>query len=251
MERPTLAGMPSSSSDLNVAHRAGRLILAWIIRILGVLALVMLLLALTPLPRLVYDWLGHVPEAFSGSPDYIVLMGGGGIPSESGLMRCYETAAQADRHPRARVLVAMPREPDEPEGQPGAVARELMFRGVDRSRIVQEGRGRHTREQAVNAWALVGGPGKDPALLVVSSPDHVRRSVLAFRRAGFARVAGAGAFGQDLQADLRLPDEPGSTLPNPAHSILLRYRLWENLGMELDVFRELTALLYYRVRGWI
>lgn len=235
--------------DVNLPHRLGRFFLRRLIHALGVLTLVLLLLALTPLPGLAYGWLGRAAGDAPNAPDVIVMMGGGGIPSESGLMRCYETAVQATHYPKARIIVAMPREPGETNGKPSAVVREIMLRGVDRSRIAQEGRGRHTREQALELWKMTDGARHAPAILVVSSPEHIRRSVLAFRKAGFKQVGGAGAYSQHLQADLSLPS--ASPVPNPAHSELLRYRVWENVGVEIKVLRELTALLYYRIRGWI
>lgn len=235
--------------DVNLTHRLGRFFLRRLISTLGVLTLLLLLLALTPLPGWAYGWLGRSGGDAPGAPEVIVMMGGGGIPSESGLMRCYETAAQAAHHPKARVMVAMPLEPGETNGKPSAVVREIMLRGVERGRIAQEGRGRHTREQALEVWKMTEGSHHPPALLIVSSPEHIRRSVLAFRKVGFRQVGGAGAYSQHLQADLSLPST--SPVPNPAHSELFRYRVWENVEVEIRVLRELTALLYYRVRGWI
>ena len=241
--------MAKPAPELNLFHRVLRLGLRVLIQMLGVLALLMWLLALTSLPGMAYGWLGRVSDPPAGPPELIVMMGGGGIPSESGLLRCYATAVQAHQHAKARVIVAMPYEPGEGPGRPSAVVQELMLRGVEKSRITQEGAGRHTREQALKVWALAGGDRKQPTVCVVSSPEHIRRSALAFRKAGFTKVAGAPAFSQHLQADQTLT-EP-TTLPNPAHSVLLRYRMWDNLLLEIKVLREYTALLYYRVRGWI
>lgn len=241
--------MAKNAPELNLTHRILRLGLRVLIQVLGGLALLMWLLALTPLPGLAYGWLGRVEAPPAGAPELIVMMGGGGIPSESGLMRCYATAALARQHAKARVMVAMPFEPGEGPGRPSAVVQELMLRGVEKSRITQEGAGRHTREQALKVWTLAGGEKRQPVVTVVSSPEHIRRSALSFRRVGFAKVGGAPAFSQHLEANLALTES--GTMPNPAHSVLLRYRMWDNLLLEIKVLRECTALLYYRVRGWI
>lgn len=239
--------MAKPEPQLNLSHRLGRRLLRVLINVLGAVALLMLVLALTPLPGYALRWLSHAGPESATDPDVIVLMGGGGIPSETGLMRSYETATQARRHPKARVILAMPFEPGETNGRPGAVVRELILRGVDADRITQEGQGRHTREQALLVWNMVGGKNP-PAVLVVSSPEHVRRSVLAFRKVGFPQVRGVGTHGQMLVADLSLSH---GRLPNPAQTTLLRYHIWEGVIVEIRVLREVTALLYYKLQGWI
>ena len=239
--------MAKPEPELNLSHRVGRRLLRLLINALGVMALLMLVFALTPLPGVAYHWLGRAGSDSAASPDVIVMMGGGGIPSESGLMRCYETAVQAKRHPKARVILAMPFEPGETNGRPGAVVRELIQRGVDADRISQEGKGRHTREQAAAVWKMVGGK-KPPVVMVVSSPEHVRRSVLAFRKAGFPQVSGMGTHSQVLEADLSLAQ---GRLPRPDQTTLLRYQVWEGVILQIRVLREGTALLYYQLKGWI
>ena len=241
--------MPPSPPELYWIHRLARLLLRRLVGLCGVGALALGLLALTPLPWKAYAWLGRGGDELKGGPAFIVLMGGGGIPSESGLMRCYETALQAQRFPKARVLVAMPYEEGESDAS-NRVADELVLRGVRRDRILRERRGHHTREQAVESFRLLDAGRRQPAMLVVSSPEHVRRSVLAFRKAGFEQVAGAASYGQNLKADLTLTPASRLPVPNPVHSTWLRYRVWDTLAIELRVLRELTALAYYRARGW-
>lgn len=220
----------------------------------GVLLLVSLLVALLGLPWPVYTWLGRGGPPLSGAPDYIVMMGGGGIPSESGLMRSYQAALMAGQYPQAQVIVAMPFEPGEDDEHPSTVVRELMLRGVVIERITQEGRGRHTREQAVRVRELTRRNGREPVLLLVTSPEHMRRSLLTFRKAGFRSVHGSSVFGQNLEADLsyQAGDAGGRKLvPSLGGSLLLRYRLWDNLVVEIKVLRELAALGYYQLKGWL
>jgi uncharacterized SAM-binding protein YcdF (DUF218 family) len=219
----------------------------------GVLFLALLLVALLGLPWPVYTWLGRDAKPLKGVPDYIVMMGGGGIPSESGLMRCYQTALMAGQFPQAQVVVAMPLEPGEDDEHPSTVVRELMQRGVVIERIAQEGRGRHTREQAVRVRELTRRGDREPVLLLVTSPEHMRRSLLAFRKAGFRSVHGSPVYGQNLEADVSYPSATGGRklVPNLGGSLMLRYRLWDNLIVEIKVLRELAALGYYKAKGWI
>jgi uncharacterized SAM-binding protein YcdF (DUF218 family) len=244
--------MAKPSSEHHLVYRVVGRLTRLLITALGVIALIMLVLAFTHLPWKAYRWFGEYGPALPGAPDVIVMMGGGGIPSESGLMRTYETAVQAKRFPKARVIVATPHERSETNGQPNAIVQELLLRGVERGRITQAGKGRHTREQASEIWALTGAGQHQPAVLLVSSPEHVRRSVMAFQKAGFTRISGAAVYSEDVDADLSLPAEKvsGIAIPNPVQSYWLRYRVWDNLGLQLRVLREWVALQYYRLKGW-
>lgn len=239
--------MAKNQSELNLTHRALRRGFHLLIQALGVATLIMLTLALTPLPSKVQDWLAGGGDALVNGPDVIVMMGGGGIPSETGLMRCFAVGVQAHRFPKARVVVAMPFEPDETDGV-SRVMNELIGRGVERGRITQASKGHHSREQAQEVWKLLDGERKQPTIQIVSSPEHIRRSVMAFRKAGFKTVGGAPAYGYALKADLSLPRE--GRLPDPAQTVLFRYRFWGSLSCEVRVLRELAALCYYRIKGW-
>lgn len=222
---------------------------------LGAVMALAILAALLGLPWPVYRWLYEVDAGVDGAPDVIVMMGGGGIPSESGLTRAWQTAREAARFPKARVVVAMPFEPGEGGTNRSAVVRELMLRGVSEARLEQEGQGRHTREQALRLRAMLEGRQDQVRVLVVTSPEHVRRSVLAFRKAGLAKVRGRPVLQQELKADLVYGEKPSlKDLKSDSligHSLMLRYRFWDNLLLEIKVARELAALAYYKAKGWI
>lgn len=247
-----MAGAPPPDRNHAVARALGAA-LRVAVRVLGWTALLLLLLAVTPVPSKIHAWLGRDPQPLKGSPDWIVLMGGGGIPSESGLMRAYQTARMAAAHPKARVIVAMPFEAGESSTNLGAVARELALRGVAGERIRQEGAGRHTREQALNVRSMLKAGAREPVLLLVTSPEHMRRSRLAFRKAGFTAVHGASVYSQPLAADVTYGagGEGASRAPAVGRSLTLRYRLWDNLELEVRLLREAAALGYYRLKGWI
>jgi hypothetical protein len=83
----------------------------------------------------------------------------------------------------------------------------------------------------------------------------MRRAVLTFRKAGFTRINGLPAFEDALEANLLFKDEDlgGNKLPMPdiGGSISVRYQFWNHLKYEILIARELSALGYYKVRGWI
>ncbi len=227
----------------------------WLLKLLGIVFLFALVVALTDLPWSVYRWLGAMEGDGQGAPDLIVMMGGGGIPSESGLMRTWQTAYEAAKYPKARVLVAMPYEPGEGGTNRSAVQRELMLRGVSAARLLQEGHGRHTREQAMLTYQLFEESAEHTRVLIVTSPEHVRRSVLAFRKAGFPMVRGHGALEQELEAplDYGRPSTGASSEEKSivGQSVMMRYHFWNTLEIEVRVVRELVALWYYRAKGWV
>lgn len=203
----------------------------------GVATLLWMAVCLSPLPMEAYKWLGKAPVVINPEePDVIVVLGGGGIPSESGLIRCYEGAVAARKHPRARVIVSLPADGDPETTSVGRMRDELVMRGVDRERILLETRARNTREQALRVAGMLEH-SSPRSVMVITSEYHVRRSVLAFRRAGLPTV-GRKAAVIGPEADM------GSNLR-------LRYAFWHNLSNGVNLARELVALAVYKARGWI
>src|SRR5690606_18479170 len=112
--------------------------------------------------------------------------------------------------------------------------------------------GRNTREQALDLArsfpALKGRP-----LAVVTAPENMYRSLLTFRKLGFARAAGAPAFEHALFDDLRYAHGQigGKALvPDVSGSLDLRYNFWNYLKLEVTCLREYFALAYYKLNGW-
>jgi len=75
-------------------------------------------------------------------------------------------------------------------------------------------------------------------VMIISSPVHMRRALLSFQKAGFTNLAQSPARPVGAEAYLG----PG---------VGLRYAFWANLERNVSVIRELVALAYYKVRGWI
>lgn len=230
-------------------------------------------LQFTQIPWKAYSILsrdGGVDAASAGEwvPSHILVLGGSGVPGESSLVRLWHAAEAAGKHPGAPVWMAVPCSGGA-DGNPAAeaYAAELRLRGVVPERCAARACGNNTREQAV---ALVrdlaeGGDGA-ARILLVTSPEHVRRACLAVRRA--AREAGADVEVRGLAAaTLSLEDHGGEPTPPPpapdstageasgtpssGMPAAIRYDFWNHARYSLDAARECTALLYYRARGWI
>ncbi|MBP7830558.1 MAG: YdcF family protein [Kiritimatiellae bacterium] len=221
----------------------------------GAAAWAVLLLGFTSLPWRCYRWLGSDEFTLAADPRYIVVLGGGGIPSESGLMRTYRAAEEARRFPGAAVILALPVEGEFASSGTGRMQAELVLRGIAAERILIEPEGRNTREQALNVRRLLEEDPPDVPVLLVTSPEHLRRSLAAFRRAGLTAIAGSAVYGESLDSALAYGrEELGGEARLPVHiesDSPLRYEFWNQLGYLGRSLRELAALAYYWAKGWI
>lgn len=234
-----------------------RAIAHWGVRVLAVVgALTILVLAtcFTALPWKFLDWLADDGQRLDEAPDYIVVFGGGGVPSESGLTRAFEAARAARDFPNAVVVLALPYDTALAGSAAGRMREELIFRGVAPERVRIEPHGRNTREQAMNLARSMGLAPERDRVLVVTSPEHMRRALLSMRKVGFRHVAGRAAFGEAIETNVLYDPEElgGRKVPLPhGGTLMVRYQFWNNLGYLGAAAREWTALLYYRLQGWI
>lgn len=227
-------------------------ILRKIFVLIGLFFFLCVLLALTEQPFWVYHWLGTSKSGLRTKPETIVLMGGGGMPSHSNLIRCWYAAQAARTFPDAQLLIAIPGEISDSLSTPRQVKKELVLRGVNPEKIVFENTATNTRSQALNCKKTLR---MQAPLLLVSSPEHMRRAVLSFQKAGFENVNSLPAFENALEADLTFKDDElggkKTMAPDVGKSINARYQLWNHLQYEILIARELIALGYYKLRGWI
>ena len=209
-----------------------------IVRISATLFLLQIALATPWLDGIVNSWL-EVGEADAiEAPEYIIVLGGGGIPSSTGLMRTYYGATQSLSFPDATVIVALPADEDPDKNSVGRMRDELVRRGVPASSIRMEAQGKNTHEQSERIRTMLGPAAQDDPVHIVTERSHLRRSLLCFRKAGFTRVYGIGAQNTGAEADMG-----GGTF--------LRYTLWTNLQLQIRVVREMIATALYKWRGWI
>jgi len=221
----------------------------------GAVFLFLLLLSFTTLPFWGYYWLGTSKSEITEKPAYILMLGGGGMPSESNLMRSYFVHKAAVKYPESRIVISIPGDTLNEYSTASLVAAELIEKGIDRQRIVFENIGTNTRMEALQSLQICGGDLKLKPVLLVTSPEHMRRSVLTFRKAGFQKVSALPAFENALEANLGYRSKMlgGHRIPIPdvGKSITVRYQFWNHLKYEIMVARELVALSYYWLKGWI
>lgn len=211
----------------------------FILSTVGLCMLIALGLTLSPAPHKALNWLKETPEQSIAPPDYIVVLGGGGIPSESGLMRCYSAAELYEEYPKAQYIVSLPADDDPEKSSVGRMKQELIMRGVPSTQIQMEYKGRNTHEQAVEIAKMLGEEGRlTQTTLIVSSPYHLRRALLCFKKQGFVLLRASGATSTGAEADMG------------AHTNL-RYAFWNNLHLGIDIIREGIALQVYKLKGWI
>lgn len=209
-----------------------------LVRISAALFFLQIALATPLLDGIVKSWL-KVPDAGAmETPAYIVILGGGGIPSDTGLMRTYYGARHSISFPDATVIVALPADENPETSSVGRMKDELVLRGVPASSILMETKGKNTHEQATMIRAMLGPEAINDTVHIVTEGTHLRRSVLSFRKAGFSHVFGIGTPNTGAEADMG----PGT---------FLRYTFWANLQLQIRVLREMVATGIYKLRGWI
>ncbi len=232
-----------------------RILLRTVLICFGVLFLVILVLSFTTLPYWGYYWLGTSKSKITEKPDYIVLLGGGGMPSESSLMRIYFVHRAAVESPQSRIIISIPGNPEDSTSTARLVAAELVIKGIDRPRILYEQIGTNTRSEALQLQNFNAEKLTEKSILLVTSPEHMRRAVLVFRKAGFTRVSALPAFENAIEANLFFDDDQlggnKSLVPDVGGNTSVRYQFWNHLKYEILIAREMAALGYYKLRGWI
>jgi len=240
--------MESAGILLVVLLVLARKVILTSIRVVGVLALVALALAFTRVPFDAHRWLGTAAGNCVGTVDLIVVLGGSGMPSGPELLRLHRTAQVAAIFPNAGVLVIHPQD----TVVMGAMVRELVLRGVDLERVAVLPAGDNTREQAMlcaRRWA-----GEEGAVALVTAPENMYRSVLAFRRAGLGQVCGMPAWDHAAHHDFNYSHSAlggKAYLPDVSSTPGIRYTFWNYLKLEVTCLREYVAIAYYRLNGWL
>jgi uncharacterized SAM-binding protein YcdF (DUF218 family) len=220
-----------------------------VIYTLGFFFLFLILLAFTRIPFDIHYWLGTGNSAFAFKPDYIIMMGGSGMPSESNLMRLYYTSELAAEFPEASVIIVHPID----TAIIHLMRDELIAHNVDSARIIIGKLGTNTREQSLEISRLISGI-KERKIVVVTSMENMHRTISVFRKSGFKNVGGRPAFENSMFVDLsynhKLIGGKGY-IPDVSGSMSLRYNFWNYLKLEITCLREFTAIIYYKLNGWI
>jgi len=227
-------------------------LLRYLLLINGAIFVMGIILAFTTLPYWGYHWLGTSKTTRISEPEAIVLLGGGGMPSQSNLMRSWYASVAAVAFPESDVFVVMPGDLTDSTSTPRKMKNELILREIQPDKICFEEKGTNTRSQALNCRNLLN-PEKN--ILLITSPEHMRRAILCFQKAGFVNVNGFPSFEEAAEADFSFTDDElggnKTLIPDVGKNTSLRYQVWNHLKYEIDIVREFLALGYYKIRGWI
>lgn len=219
----------------------------WLVIVSGFTALFMIALAFTDVPYLAYHQLGTGCKPLKVNPSVIVVFGGSGMPSADGLMRSYYAAQAALKFPTSEVIIAHPFDQGNRKTiQLDLMKKELVIRGVDSLRISYEPLGHNTHSQSENISSLLEGRLNEP-VLVITSPEHMYRSIRSLQKAGLKHVGGLSTFEKPI-SERKLKD---AKHPEKEVGLSWRYNIWSYLKYEIVVLREYSAISYYKVKGWI
>jgi len=223
--------------------KAARLLLLFC----GITALGMIALAFTDVPYFAYHQLGTHCHRLKGNPEVIVVLGGSGMPSADGLIRTYYASEAAIKFPQAEVIIAHPYDNDSlSTRQLDLMANELIIRGVDSLRIRYEPIGTNTQSQASHISEMLKAQYDSP-VLVITSPEHMYRSIRSLQKAGLKNVGGLPSFEKPIsEQKLKSGKKNGQKV-----SLAWRYNFWSYLRHEILVLREYFAIAYYKIKGWI
>jgi uncharacterized SAM-binding protein YcdF (DUF218 family) len=217
--------------------------------ITGIISFILFALSFTDIPYYAYADLSIAGGTLPADPDIIVVLGGAGMPSPDGLIRTYYAAEAATKYKAAVIIIALPYNETDSLHQLKLMANELIIRGIDSSRITYEPMGFNTRSQALHIASMYGRKKDRLTLLLISSPEHIYRSVKTFQKAGFTYVDGIAAFERPVDEE-KIKDKENAE-DTRIKSLNLRYNMWSYLHYELLVAREYCAIAYYKLKGWI
>jgi len=212
---------------------------------------IFIILSFTSLPFWMYYYLGESPQKLSEKPDYIVVLGGGGMPSETGLMRTYFASKISLKYPKAKLIIALPGDTSDINSSLYLMKKELISRGVDASLIIFESKGTNTRAQALNVKNMIYPTNN---IFLITSPEHLYRAVKSFIKVGLVNTTGNATFEKAIEAKLSFNDgELGGNeiIPGLGNNTQLRYQFWYHMKLQIIVYREYMAIAYYKVKSWI
>jgi len=173
------------------------------------------------------------------------------MPGESDLMRTWYAAKLANYFRHANVIVSLPGDTGDRFSSVSLMKKELILRGIFHGRIQLENAGTNTRSEALMIGKMIQ---KDRAIAIVTSPEHLCRASMTFKKAGFSRIDGLPAFENAIESDITFIDSQlggRNWLPNLGNNLTFRYKFWTQLHYEEITLRELFAIAYYWAKGWI
>jgi len=200
----------------------------------GLVTLMALLLAFTGVHKRGAKWLATAN--YSSDCDFIALLPAGAIPGPTMLMRAYQAVEEYKKNPRAKIVISHKTGEPMEKSTIWSIREELILRGVPESAILLEKKATNTAEHARYIRDGAFGDYRKDSYLIVTSPTHVRRSVMSFKAAGFAHVYAIAA-------------KPRAGVEKMGSNHFLRYDIWYSLMQEIEIVREFVAIAYYKISG--
>lgn len=215
---------------------------------MGIIFTVAIVLAFTSVPFYAHFNLGKNPDGVEFTEDFkpeaVVMFGGAGMPSHDNLMRLYHTSMWANHFDVPVILV----HPEDSVCQ-SEMSRVLRQDRIERIDFMTEGT--NTRSQSLELKdsypELLNSP-----LLVVTSTEHVNRTIKCLKKVGFTNVIGMPAQEATVDFNLSLENQKlgGNKIPS-VENTNMRYTFYNYLKLEITCVREYIALLYYKIKNWI
>jgi uncharacterized SAM-binding protein YcdF (DUF218 family) len=170
-------------------------------------------------------------------------------------MRTFFVHRAAVESPESRIVISIPGDPTDSLSTARLVAAELVLKGISPERILYEQTATNTRSEAIQLQQFNQEILTDKAILLVTSPEHMRRAVLVFKKAGFTKINALPTFENAIEANLFFDDDKlggnKTLVPDIGDNTAVRYQFWNHLKYEILIAREMAALGYYWLRGWI
>ncbi|MFM7014830.1 MAG: YdcF family protein [Bacteroidota bacterium] len=211
--------------------------------------------AFTTGPFYLYYWLGKSNSEYHFAPKHLIILGGAGYPSATALMRSYYAAELFKKNSSCDIYVCQPSSDNLPitASDVYKISKDLITRGVDSSKIILEYAGKNTRDEAMSLLSMNANLKKE-ACVLVTGPEHMKRAIATFRKLGFENIGGEPTFDLCGPANLYYNDKDlggRKSIPSIGQGTQLRYQFWNHVGYQIICYRELFALGWYWLRGWI
>lgn len=215
---------------------------------MGIIFTIAIVLAFTSVPFYMHFNLGKNPDGINLTedfkPEYVVMFGGAGMPSPDNLMRLYHTSLWSRYYEVPVILV----HPEDSICQ-SEMTKVLRQEGVEDINYMTLGT--NTRSQSLELKdshpELLDSP-----LLIITSTEHVRRTIKCLKKVGFGNVIGMPAQEATVDFNLSLENQKlgGNKIPS-VESTSIRYTFYNYLKLEIVCLREYIALTYYKLKNWI
>lgn len=223
-----------------------RYIFSSILKLFGFLFALILLISFTSLPYYAYHQLAAVDITLEKEPRAIIVLSGVGMPSPDALIKLYFASKAAKQFPNSSIYIALPEKASKDSITPlKQMKLELMKNQIISDRIHLAPNGHNTYTQLLDLSKKVD---QSASVLIVTSPEHMLRSILTLKKLGFSDVGGLPTFEEPSEEVLLRAKSPKK---DEVESLALRYNMWSYLQYEIKVAREYCAISYYWIKGWI